>query len=281
MLYIIYIHMNSREIIPWQQIEEENEFLAGIFCHAKCRHLSENDKFRVEKAFEIACRAHVDQERMSGDPYMDHISEVLWDYLCIAKESHVEWDDLIVAILHDVLEDHPEYAELIMDEFGYAIFSRLVSISKPSPNVIQSINEERISQILSNGAYGFLCGTAFHSYLQAFQVGITLPTHYHLYVHLFSLQWWMQGNLKNYYFLWGIALLPERDFEIKCADRTSNLKHLKAVSKKYIEKNLLSTEVYIMKAQALGRYDLVARLKMGLEALETRYGEFQDSKTLS
>lgn len=46
-----------------------------------------------------------------------------------------------------------------------------------------------------------------------------------------------------------IALLIERDFEIKVADRLDNLDDLSGVDIEYIEKNLISTEVYIKKAE--------------------------------
>ena len=58
-----------------------------------------------------------------------------------------------------------------------------------------------------------------------------------------------------------IAMLPERDFEIKVADRLDNLDDLQGVNLEYIEKNLISTEVYIRKAETLGRSDLVELLK--------------------
>ena len=56
-------------------------------------------------------------------------------------------------------------------------------------------------------------------------------------------------------------MLPERDFEIKVADRLDNLDDLQGVNLEYIEKNLISTEVYIRKAETLGRSDLVELLK--------------------
>jgi hypothetical protein len=46
-----------------------------------------------------------------------------------------------------------------------------------------------------------------------------------------------------------IAILVERDFEIKVADRLDNLDDLQGVNLEYIEKNLISTEVYIKKAE--------------------------------
>lgn len=47
-----------------------------------------------------------------------------------------------------------------------------------------------------------------------------------------------------------VADLSEDDFEIKCADRIDNLNNLVAVDIDYINSNLESTEVYILKARA-------------------------------
>lgn len=35
-------------------------------------------------------------------------------------------DDIIVALLHDTLEDHPEYFDEIYEKFGYTILVRVL-----------------------------------------------------------------------------------------------------------------------------------------------------------
>lgn len=67
-----------------------------------------------------------------------------------------------------------------------------------------------------------------------------------------------------------VSLLKERDFEIKVADRLDNLDDLEGVDMEYIEKNIISTKVYILKAEALGRLDLKQLLEEGMSKLEIR-----------
>lgn len=100
-----------------------------------------------------------------------------------------------------------------------------------------------------------------------------LQSHTSLYTHLLGmlpLKSVDYDSLKNYQFFWMIASLSEDDFEIKCADRLDNLDDLDGVGGNYIKKNLISTKVYIEKANALGRKDLVKLLEDGLMALKIR-----------
>ena len=48
-----------------------------------------------------------------------------------------------------------------------------------------------------------------------------------------------------------VAELSEDDFEIKCADRIDNLNKLVAVDIDYVNNNIESTDIYILKAGAL------------------------------
>lgn len=249
---------------------EENEFLQGIFCHAKCRHLSENDKIKIEEAFSLACEAHAEQTRKSDHPYMDHISEVLWDYLRITRKSYIDRDDIIVVLLHDVLEDHPEFAHKIMEAFGDVVFERVENVSKPSTDVLKASQSERICQIFSWNGYEFIVRSMNRTLSRVIEIVSQTESHIGVFFHMVRISGDFLKDTKNYNFLWKIALLSEDDFEIKCADRMSNLKHLTHVKKDYIIKNLRSTKIYIMKAQALKRYDLVQELEVGMDALRIR-----------
>ena len=77
-----------------------------------------------------------------------------------------------------------------------------------------------------------------------------------------------------------IVLLTEIDFEIKVADRLDNLDDLAGVNLDYIEKNLISTRVYILKAEALERKDLIKFLENGIKKLEDRKIELSTQAVL-
>lgn len=66
------------------------------------------------KAYDIASEVHKDDRRKSGDlPYMVHIDAViLYTYDLLIEAGITDWQEieifLIVAALHDAVEDHPE-----------------------------------------------------------------------------------------------------------------------------------------------------------------------------
>ncbi len=61
----------------------------------------------------------------------------------LAKEPVMKLspDDIIVAFLHDVLEDHPQYFDEIYNKFGYDITFRILSLSKPSKGLFEKWKE--------------------------------------------------------------------------------------------------------------------------------------------
>jgi hypothetical protein len=96
---------------------------------------------KIQEAYRIACEAHTGKERSSGKAYIVHIDgvlEILWGNNEFS--DILTWDDVIVAILHDVLEDHPEYFQLIYETFGYTITYRIITISKPTITLFEQWN---------------------------------------------------------------------------------------------------------------------------------------------
>ena len=55
--------------------------------------------------------------QLSGTPYMNHIDGVICMYLDITKKDKISPADLATTILHDVIEDHPEFSEQVFDIF--------------------------------------------------------------------------------------------------------------------------------------------------------------------
>jgi len=68
----------------------------------------------LQKAFDFANKAHKDQKRKSGEPYIIHPLEVA----LILAENHADTTSLVVALLHDVVEDTSVKLEAIRKEFG-------------------------------------------------------------------------------------------------------------------------------------------------------------------
>ncbi len=75
---------------------------------------SENELKVIDKAFEVARECHGDQRRRSGEPYIIHpiaVADILVDL-------GMDWQSIVAALLHDVVEDTEYTLEQLKDEFG-------------------------------------------------------------------------------------------------------------------------------------------------------------------
>lgn len=61
------------------------------------------DLVKIEKAYEVAAKAHADQVRESGQPYITHPVAVT----CILADLGMDTETLVAGLLHDVVEDTP------------------------------------------------------------------------------------------------------------------------------------------------------------------------------
>jgi (p)ppGpp synthase/HD superfamily hydrolase len=275
---------NSQDDSATQQESEiysKGEFLSALFASDRCRNWLDGDKQKVTQALDLAIKAHTWQERDSKQPYMDHIIWVLWDYLHKTSRWPLSPEDVIVAILHDVVEDAPDYSQEIMDRFGHSVFWRVAWLSKPTEEFIQNMIAYKTRCIMGGNGIAWFMSLFQYNATQVTTLCWLLSTHGYLFAHITWLTELQRVDPKNYYFLWKIAFLSEKDFEIKAADRINNLSSLKSVSRKYIQKNITSTKVYIMKAQALGRTDIVSHLVDGLSALEYKLEQLSSEANIN
>jgi len=77
---------------------------------------SDEDRNMIRKAFDLAYEAHRDMRRKAGEPYIIHP-------LCVARivveEIGLGTTSVMAALLHDVVEDNPEYTlDFISSQFG-------------------------------------------------------------------------------------------------------------------------------------------------------------------
>lgn len=78
----------------------------------------------LERAIELACRAHAGQVDKSGEPYILHPLRVM---LCFSDPQ-----DRIVAVLHDVLEDAPKLLSEIERLVDLDCFKSLLALTRDS-----------------------------------------------------------------------------------------------------------------------------------------------------
>ena len=72
------------------------------------------DVTQIEKAYNLAKKAHGDQKRKSGEPYIIH---PLWVAIILA-DLEMDKETIIAALLHDVVEDTQIGEDYIKEEFG-------------------------------------------------------------------------------------------------------------------------------------------------------------------
>lgn len=88
----------------------------------------EADLALITKAYQYASKAHEDQKRISGEPYITHPIEVA----CILAELEMDVASVCAALLHDVLEDTAVVYEDIVKEFGGEIALLVEGVTKLS-----------------------------------------------------------------------------------------------------------------------------------------------------
>jgi GTP diphosphokinase / guanosine-3',5'-bis(diphosphate) 3'-diphosphatase len=80
----------------------------------------------IERAYETAARYHIDQKRLSGDPYITHPLAVA----TILAELGVNTETICAALLHDTVEDTPYTLAQLRDEFGEDIAALVDGVTK-------------------------------------------------------------------------------------------------------------------------------------------------------
>ena len=81
---------------------------------------------KVQLAYQFSAEAHDGQKRKSGEPYIYHPLEVAY----ILGDMRMDYQTLVAAILHDVIEDTPTVKTEIRKKFGKGIAELVDGVSK-------------------------------------------------------------------------------------------------------------------------------------------------------
>ncbi len=84
------------------------------------------DMERIERAYLFAEKAHGDQKRATGEPYIIHPVEAAK----ITVQLGMDTDTVVTALLHDVVEDTPVTLEEISKEFGPDVANMVDGVTK-------------------------------------------------------------------------------------------------------------------------------------------------------
>ena len=133
-------------------IEKENAAIAQAYkelLRVSYQTLSKDDKKLIRHAFEVALDAHKDQRRKSGEAYIFHPIAVA---KIVAQEIGLDATSIAAALLHDVVEDNPDYTiadmERLFGETVARIVDGLTKISVLNKEMDVSLQAENFRKML-------------------------------------------------------------------------------------------------------------------------------------
>ena len=125
----------SKSIFPWKRNHFDVD-VAGLITIYKSSHPHSSPE-KIVKAFELAKKAHVNQVRKSGEPYIAHPLMVAH----IVAGLGIDDTTICGALLHDSVEDTNVTIEEIIDEFGDDVASIVDGVTKLDRIHFQSIEQ--------------------------------------------------------------------------------------------------------------------------------------------
>ncbi len=133
-------------------IEKENTAITKAYkelLKVSYQTLSKDDKKLIRQAFEVAMDAHKDQRRKSGEAYIFHPIAVA---KIVAQEIGLDATSIAAALLHDVVEDNPNYTiadiEQMFGETVARIVDGLTKISSLKKDMDVSLQAENFRKML-------------------------------------------------------------------------------------------------------------------------------------
>ncbi|MBL8066019.1 MAG: bifunctional (p)ppGpp synthetase/guanosine-3',5'-bis(diphosphate) 3'-pyrophosphohydrolase [Chthonomonadaceae bacterium] len=94
-------------------------------------HLPEADLSVLQRAYDLACKAHEGQFRKSGEPYVQHPVEVAK----IVAGLHMDDVSIVAALLHDTVEDTNVKLEAVSEQFGPEVGHLVGGVTKLRLNI--------------------------------------------------------------------------------------------------------------------------------------------------
>ncbi len=101
------------------------------------------DMRKIQKAYNLAEKAHGDQRRISGIPYILHPTSVA----CIVAGFGMDTDSVIAALLHDVVEDTEYSLDYLRKEFGKDVANIVDGVTKISKIKLYSREEQQAENV--------------------------------------------------------------------------------------------------------------------------------------
>ncbi len=125
------------------QMPDEARYLVSDLCHYLDSYLPSDQVSAVYRAYLFSAEAHEGQKRKSGEPYIYHPVAVAR----ILAEMRMDYQCLIAAILHDVIEDTPVAKEQLAAAFDNEVAELVDGVSKLSQIDFESRAEAQAASL--------------------------------------------------------------------------------------------------------------------------------------
>ncbi len=89
--------------------------------------MSQRKRLKIQWAYRFAKTAHAEQSRDDGERYFEHVRRVA---LLLIEFGYLEFEIIILALLHDVLEDTYTALSMLEQLFGPTIARAVLTVSK-------------------------------------------------------------------------------------------------------------------------------------------------------
>jgi GTP diphosphokinase / guanosine-3',5'-bis(diphosphate) 3'-diphosphatase len=89
-------------------------------------HLPASDRILIERAYQVAEKAHAHQQRASGEPYVQHCLNVAYSL----AELHMPTPVIVAGLLHDTVEDTGVTLEDLRRDFGDEVAKLVDGVTK-------------------------------------------------------------------------------------------------------------------------------------------------------
>ena len=117
--------LDDGKITKLQEFMTPDELYQVLIQHVRRYHPSD-DISMIEKAYKVACIAHREQKRKSGEPYIIHPLHVA----IILADLEMDKETIVAGLLHDVVEDTIMTEEEITEEFGAEVAQLVDGVTK-------------------------------------------------------------------------------------------------------------------------------------------------------
>jgi len=133
---------------PDESIVSPQEALEHLLAETR-QYLTLQDLETIQRAYELANRAHIGVVRRSGEPLIQHPLEVA----LLLAHMRIYADSIVAALLHDVVEDTRYTLEDLRQQFGDAVANIVDGVTnfdalagKPVPQVALSTTTHQTSE---------------------------------------------------------------------------------------------------------------------------------------